>query len=320
LRISELHQNRNLVISFELFPPKTPEAEVKLFEHGIPELIRLAPAFFTCTYGAGGSTREKTLEIVTRIRNEWSMEAAAHVTCVGGSRDDIAAYLTEARQNGIVNIVALRGDPPVGDPAFRPHPDGFKHAVELIRYVVSFGGFDVVAAGYPEGHPECSDKYLDWQRCRDKVEAGAMAVFTQLFYDNRDFLEFEDHLRNKLGVKVPIVPGVLPILSTPQIKRFCGLCGAKLPPRVLERLEAYADDHKACRQYGIDLATEMCDELIRHGVPGIHFYTLDRADSVGAILRNLKLAPGSDSSPPRHRHTEKKEGEMQRKRDGEKGQ
>ena len=147
-------------------------------------------------------------------------------------------------------------------------------------------------AGYPEGHPECPDKYLDWQRCAEKVDAGADGIITQLFYDNNDFFEFDDYLRNKLGVTVPIVPGILPILSTSQIRRFCGLCGAKLPPQVSAQLDRLAGDNEACRQYGIDLATQMCDELIRHGVPGFHFYTLNRAGSARAIMQNLGLAVG----------------------------
>jgi len=289
VQISRLHEINDLVISFELYPPKTPEAETKLFEQAIPGMLELAPAFLTCTYGAGGSTHDKTLEIVSRITSEVGVEAASHLTCVGASRDEITAYLEQARGRGITNIVALRGDPPAGDTSFQPHPQGFEHAVELVAFIKELGGFDVAVAGYPQGHPECPDKHLDWQRCRDKVEAGADAIITQLFYDNRDFFEFEDYLTNKLGVTVPIVPGVLPILSTQQIKRFCGLCGATLPPRVLARLDELADDNQACRQYGIDLATEMCDELIRHGAAGIHFYTLNLVGPTGQIMRNLGL-------------------------------
>ncbi len=290
MRISELHRISRRVVSFELFPPKTPEAETRLFDQAIPELLKLNPAFMTCTYGAGGSTRDKTLEVVTRIKRQFGKESASHLTCVGASRDQIAAYLDSAREQGITNIVALRGDPPIGDTSFKPHPEGFKYACELIAFIMRKGGFDIAVAGYPEGHPECPDKYLDWQRCRDKVEAGGDVIMTQLFYDNRDFFEYEDHLRNKLGVKVPIVPGVLPILNTAQIKRFCGLCGAKLPPDVLSRLESYADDNESCRRYGVELATQMCDELLRHGAPGIHFYTLNRSESTGEIMRNLRLA------------------------------
>jgi len=289
VQISRLHELHDLVISFELFPPKTPEAEARLFDQAIPRMLELEPAFLTCTYGAGGSTHDKTLEIVTRVKNEVRIEAASHLTCVGASRADIASYIEQARENGITNIVALRGDPPGGDGSFEPHPDGFAFAAELVAFIKQLGNFDVAVAGYPQGHPECPDKHLDWQRCADKVEAGADAIITQLFYDNADFFAFEDYLKNRLGVTVPIVPGVLPILSTRQITRFCGLCGATLPPHVDARLQELADDNDACRQYGIDLATQMCDELIRHGVPGLHFYTLNRAAATGQIMSHLGL-------------------------------
>lgn len=293
MQISELHRRKRLVISFELFPPKNPEAEVKLFDETLPRLMQLAPDFMTCTYGAGGSTRDKTLEIVTRLKQEVGTEAASHLTCVGASRDEVRHYLEHALGAGITNIVALRGDPPKGDTSFRPHPDGFQLAAELIPFVKQAGPFDVVAAGYPEGHPECPDRKIDWMRCVAKVEAGADAIITQLFYDNNDFFEFREFLRGH-GVTVPIVPGVLPILSGQQIKRFCGMCGSKLPPQIVERLDSFGDDHDASRQYGIDLATEMCDELIRGGVPGIHFYTLNRCDSTRQVLRNLKLVPTAE--------------------------
>lgn len=252
-------------------------------------MLQLGPAYLTCTYGAGGSTHDKTLDIVSRISRGFGIDAASHLTCVGASRDEIAAYLEQARANGIERIVALRGDAPQGDDSFRPHPDGFSHASELVAFIRTIGGFRIAVAGYPEGHPESESRELDWERCREKVEAGGEAIITQLFFDNEDFFAFDDYMKNKLGVKVPIIPGVLPILSTRQIKRFCGICGAKLPDRVLSRLEELADDNAACRQYGIDLATEMCDELIRYGVPGIHFYTLNRSHSTEAVLRNLRL-------------------------------
>lgn len=289
MRFSELHRAQERVISFELFPPKTPDAETRLFEQTLPELLKLRPAFLTCTYGAGGSTRDKTLDVVTRIRRDFGVEAASHLTCVGASKEEIAAYLDRAQAGGISNIVALRGDPPAGDTTFRPHPDGFKHADQLIRFVKARGGFDVAAAGYPEGHPEAPDKYQDWDRCADKVEAGADVIITQLFYDNNDYFAFADYLRNKRGVKVPIVPGVLPILNAAQIKRFCGLCGAKLPPAVVRRLEELADDNEACRKYGVELATQMSAELLGQGAPGIHFYTLNRSDSTREIMLNLGL-------------------------------
>ncbi len=290
MRIGELHRQGGLVVSFELFPPKTPDAHAKLFDEGIPDLLRLSPAFLTCTYGAGGSTREQTLDIVTRIKREFEIEAASHLTCVGLSRAEISEFLDQARAGGINNIVALRGDPPKGDESFKPHPDGFKHAAELVAFIKEKGGFDLAVAGYPEGHPECPDKRLDWRRLADKVAAGADLIITQLFYDVGNYLEFQDYLRDKLGVKVPIVAGILPILSKQQIEKFCGLCGARIPADVQARLDAYADDPGSCRQYGIELATRMCERLIQAGVSGLHFYTLNRAGSTAAVMRNLELA------------------------------
>lgn len=289
LRIGELHRRSGLAVSFELFPPKTPDAQARLFEENIPDLLKLSPAFLTCTYGAGGSTRGQTLEIVTRIKREFEIEAASHLTCVGSSRSELAEFLEQARAGGINNIVALRGDPPRGDESFKPHPDGFKYAADLVAFIKEKGGFDLAVAGYPEGHPECLDKRVDWQRLADKVSAGADLIITQLFYDIHDYFEFQDYLRGKLNVKVPIVAGILPILSKQQIEKFCGLCGAKIPADVQARLDAYADDPASCRQYGIELATRMCEELIDAGVSGLHFYTLNRPGSTAAVMRNLKL-------------------------------
>jgi methylenetetrahydrofolate reductase (NADPH) len=245
----------------------------------------------TCTYGAGGSTQGKTLEIVDQVKRDTGYEAAAHLTCVGASKKEIAAFLEKARSLNITNIVALRGDPPKDDDTFRPHPDGFNYANELVAFIKEQGDMDVGVAGYPEGHPECEDKYLDWDRTAAKVEAGADVIMTQLFYDNNDFYEFVDYLRNKHDVKVPIVPGVLPILSLQQIQKFCGMCGSTLPEHVVKRLESYGEDKQAQRQYGIELASEMCEDLLRQGIPGIHFYTLNRYDSTSKVMQNVGLLP-----------------------------
>ncbi len=292
MRFSEFHRRRELVVSFELFPPKTPEAHIRLFQDELPALLRLSPAFLTCTYGAGGSTREQTLEVVGGIARDFGVEIASHLTCVGSSRRQIDAYLQEAASLGVANIVALRGDPPRGDAGFRPEPGGFQRAAELVVHIRRCGGFDVAVAGYPEGHPECPDRTEDWRHCAEKVAAGADVVITQLFYDLEDFWAFEDFLRNRMEVRVPIVAGVLPILSAQQISRFCSLCGARIPPPVQARLEQYADDPASCRRYGVELATQMCAELIARKAAGIHFYTLNRAASTAEVMRNLGLCPG----------------------------
>jgi methylenetetrahydrofolate reductase (NADPH) len=278
-------------ISFEFFPPKTPEAEEALFARAMPRLRALGPDFVSVTYGAGGSTRDKTLRIVARAKRELGLEAMAHLTCVGASRAMLREVLEEARALGIENILALRGDPPAGESNFRPAEDGLSYAHELVALVRSYGCFSIGVAGFPEGHLNCGgDKHRDWAYLRAKVEAGAEFVLTQLFYDNCDYFEFADYLRGRLGVEVPLVPGVLPILSTAQIKRFTALCGARLPAALLARLDTLGDDDEAVTQLGIEVATEQCRELLAGGAPGLHFYTLNRSRSTTAILENLGLA------------------------------
>ena len=292
MRVSELYARQRPTISFEFFPPKTPEAEEALFRETVPALKRLGPSFISVTYGAGGGTRDTTLRIVHRVRHEHGVESMAHLTCVGSTRAMLASVLDEAHALGIENILALRGDPPRGQTNFQPVEGGFTYAVELIRFVKGRNSFAVGAAGYPEGHVECRDRRVDWDRTVAKVEAGAEFLITQLFYDPHAFFEFEDYLRNKRGVKVPIVPGVLPFLSTEQIKRFTSLCGAKLPPAILHRLEAHGDDNEAVRQVGVEVCTEMCRELLDRGVPGLHFYCLNRHQSCTEIFQNLGLVKG----------------------------
>jgi methylenetetrahydrofolate reductase (NADPH) len=290
LRIPQLYARKTPTISFEFFPPKTAEAERDLFEKTVPALRKLGPSFVSVTYGAGGSTRAATLRIVGRLKREFDLEAMAHLTCVGSTRDDLAGVLDEAEVAGIENVLALRGDPPKGQTEFKAVAGGFSHAVDLVRLVKSRGKFAVGVAGYPEGHVECKDKQLDWDRTADKVAAGGEFVITQLFYDAADFLAFEDHLRNKRGVTAPIVPGILPFLSAEQIRRFTSLCGAKLPEAVRTRLDQLAGDDEAVRKYGVEVCTELSSKLLAHGVPGIHYYALNRSASVTEIMTNLGLA------------------------------
>lgn len=291
LYIRQLYANPNPTLSFELFPPKSAEAENTLFETTVPALMKLGASFFSVTYGAGGSTRDATLRIVQRIRRSFDIEAVSHLTCVGVTRDLIAAYLDQAQQSGIENILALRGDPPRGRATFVPVEGGFAHAIDLIRFVRSRGTFGIGAACYPEGHQECPDKRLDWDRAAAKVEAGADVLITQLFYHWQDFLEMEDYLRHKRGVRVPIIPGVLPFLSAEQIKRFTSLCGARLPAPLARRIEELAADDEAVRQLGVEVCTDLCARALEHGVQGIHFYCLNRVPSVCQIIRNLGLLP-----------------------------
>lgn len=293
MRIPELYARPEPTISFEFFPPKTDEGEQTLFRETVPALQRLGPSFVSVTYGAGGSTRDRTLRMVQRLRNEFGIQSMAHLTCVGSTREQLGGVLDEAQKLGIENILALRGDPPRGETQFKPVAGGFAHAVELVRFVKARQCFAVGAACYPEGHVECSDKHVDWDRAAAKVEEGAEFLITQLFCDTADFLAMEDYLRNRRGVRVPIIPGVLPFLGTEQIKRFTTLCGAKLSPELTRRLEAFAHDDEAVRKVGVEVCTDICRKLLDHGVPGIHLYCLNRSASCAEILHNLGLSSAS---------------------------
>jgi methylenetetrahydrofolate reductase (NADPH) len=291
LVIPELYARSQFTVSLEFFPPKTPEDEETLFRETVPALKRLAPAFISVTYGAGGGTRGTTLRVADRLRRDFAIEAMPHTTCSGSTRDMIASLLDEIDGLGFQNVLALRGDPPKGATEFQPTAGGFAYAADLVRFIKSNGyRFHIGCACYPEGHIECHDKHLDWDRTAAKVEAGAEFLITQLFYNAEDFLEFEDYLRNRRGVKVPIVPGILPFLSTKQIKRFTSLCGARLSESLLRRLEELAHDDESVRKLGVEVCTDLCRRLIDHGVPGIHIYCLNRVASAAELLHNLGYA------------------------------
>jgi methylenetetrahydrofolate reductase (NADPH) len=289
LRIPELYARPEPTISFEFFPPKTDEAEEALFRETVPALKRLEPSFISVTYGAGGGTRDRTLRIVDRLRRQCGIESMAHLTCVGATRELIASVLDQAHGLGIENILALRGDPPKGETTFQAVEGGVAYAIDLLRFVKARNTFAVGAACYPEGHIECSNKQLDWDRAAAKVEAGAEFLITQLFYDADDFLAFEDYLRNKHHICVPIVPGVLPFLSGAQIRRFTSLCGSKLPERVCRKLDQFGDDDESVRKLGVEICTDLCQRLLDHGVPGLHVYCLNRASSTSELMQNLGL-------------------------------
>lgn len=280
------------VISFELFPPKTDEGDRNLLEKTLPALRQLQPDYVSVTYGAGGSTRDKTLMIVDRVQREQGITALAHLTCVGATKDEIKALLADFRRLGVRNILALRGDPPGGTGEFHQTEGGFEFAYELVQVIRELREFSIGVAGFPEGHIACHEgKQVDWERLKLKVEAGADFVVTQLFFDNNDFYEFRDFLSKKCGVTVPLVAGILPILNGPQIKRFTAMCGSRLPASLVASLDTLGDDDEAAIQFGIEYATRQCQDLLRQGTPGIHFYTLNKARSTAAVLRNLGLAP-----------------------------
>jgi methylenetetrahydrofolate reductase (NADPH) len=277
------------VISFEFFPPKTDEGDRNLIEKTIPALLETKPDFCSVTYGAGGSTRDKTLKIVDCIQRQHGLTAVAHLTCVSSTKDEIRKLLEQIRALGVRNLLALRGDPPGGGD-FQVTPGGFEFASQMVEFIRELGDFSIGVAGFPEGHIACkAGKFADWQHLKTKIDAGGDFVLTQIFFDNADFFAFRDHLV-KLGVKVPLVPGILSILNAGQIKRFTALCGARLPAPLAAKLDELSNDDAAAAEFGIEYATRQCEELLRAGAPGIHFYTLNKAHSTVSVLRNLGLA------------------------------
>ena len=278
------------VISFEFFPPRTAEGDRNLLETQIPALIRARPDYCSVTYGAGGSTRDKTLMIVERIQRQHGLTALAHLTCVNHTRDEVRTLLEKIRALGCKNILALRGDPPGGGP-FQPVPGGFEFAAQLVRLIRESGDFSAGVAGFPEGHvANKAGKHDDWRHLKEKVDAGADFVLTQLFFDNADYFEFRDYVAGRLDVSVPLVPGIVPIVSAPGIVNFTSRCGAKIPPPLRARLDQIGDDDAAAAEFGIEYATRQCEELLRAGAPGLHFYTLNKSRSTVQVLKNLGLA------------------------------
>jgi len=279
------------VISFEFFPPKTEEGDRNLLDKTLPALLQTKPDYCSVTYGAGGSTREKTLMIVDRIQRQHGLTAVAHLTCVCATREQIRDLLGQIRALGVRNVLALRGDPPGGG-QFQPTPGGFEFSSQLVQFIATAGDLCIGVAGFPEGHIACKEgKHVDWQHLTEKINAGADFVITQLFFDNADFYEFREHLQRRHGITVPLVPGIIPILSGAQIKRFTALCGARIPQSLAARLDQLGDNDAAVAEFGIEFATRQCEELLRAGAPGIHFYTLNKANSTVRILQNLRLAP-----------------------------
>jgi len=279
------------VFSFEFFPPKTEDGVRQLFET-VEALRPLGPAFVSVTYGAGGSTRARSLEMVSRLKRETEVEAVAHITCVGASREEVASVLDEVAAAGIENVLALRGDPPRGEATFKPHPQGFRWASELVAFIRSQPqrwGFCVGAAAYPEGHVETRDLARDLQNLKVKVEAGSDFLVTQLFFENAHYFRFMERAQ-AAGIRVPIVPGVMPMTNVEQIERFTAMCGAAIPRPLRAAMEVRRSDPDAALQLGLAYATLQSADLLRRGAPGIHFYTLNRSPSTRAILAVLRAS------------------------------
>jgi methylenetetrahydrofolate reductase (NADPH) len=295
VRISDLlrfaRERGEPIFSFEFFPPKSAEGERALFDT-VEALRPLGPAYVSVTYGAGGSTRHKTVELVKRLKRESEVEAMAHVTCVGASREEIAAVLDEVAEAGVQNVLALRGDPPKGQDAFTAHPEGFRYASELVAFIRASPerwSFCVGAAAYPEGHVECRDLSLDLTHLKAKVDAGVDFLVTQLFFDNACYFGFVERAR-AAGIALPIIPGIMPFTNVEQIERFTAMCGASIPPPLRAAMQARREDPDGARELGVAYASLQCADLLRRGAPGIHFYTLNRSPATRAILAALRAS------------------------------
>ncbi len=288
MRIEEiLAASEEPVFSFEFFPPKTDEGWRNLRE-ALEALAVLEPNFASVTYGAGGSTRDRTLEVTKWLKQNLGIEAMAHLSCVGASREELYEILDGIQEAGIENILALRGDAPRGETEWRAHPGGLQYSTELAALISSRYAFGIGAACFPEVHPEAPDLAHDLHFLRQKLDSGVTFLITQLFFDNELYFRFVEEAR-AAGIDVPILPGIMPITDVKQIKTITGMCGATLPPALLEQLEVRAGDPDAVLQLGVSYATLQCAELLARGAPGIHFYTLNRSPATRAILSALKL-------------------------------
>jgi methylenetetrahydrofolate reductase (NADPH) len=297
MKIKELIAKQERGISFEFFPPKTREDEDQLFK-AIAELESFSPAFVSVTYGAGGGTLKNTRQVILRIKRETSLTPMPHLTCVDQSADELKDILEDYKEQGIENVLALRGDPPKGTEKFVAPPNGFCYAIDLVELGVSVGGYSIGVAVYPEGHIESPSLEMDMHYTKQKIDAGADFAITQMFFDNRFFYDFMERAE-KAGINVPIIPGIMPITDIEKIKRFSQISGATLPPSLVERMQKAKSADEA-RQFGIDFTTGQCQDLWRNGVRYFHFYTLNRSQTVTEILRNLGLVgvASSLSHPP----------------------
>lgn len=287
MRIDQLLNHGQPLVSFEFFPPKSEAGFAQLYQT-IEELRPLEPSYVSVTYGAGGSTRQKTVELVGRIQNEIGIRSMAHLTCVGHTSDEIGGILDELWEMGIRNVLALRGDPPAGQSGFVATTGGFANADELTGFVRSRHDFCIGVAGYPEGHPQCLNQTRDLEYLKRKVDNGGNFIVTQLFFDNADFYRFRDNAR-AMGIKVPIVAGIMPITNVSQIKRFVSMCGAKIPHRLLTKLETIeAQGPETVHRIGVDYAAMQCRDLLFNDCEGLHFYTLNKSKATVDIVKALR--------------------------------
>lgn len=290
MRISESLRARRPHFSFEFFPPKSDEGVESLLET-VRTLRILEPGFVSVTYGAGGSTRARTLQVAKRIKRDLGMEVMAHVTCVGSTAPELRALFDEIGEAEIENVLALRGDPPGGGPPFVPVEGGFSYASELVDMLRSEFRFCVGAAAYPEVHPEAVDADADLANAVRKVEGGAEFLITQLFFDNEAYFAFVERARSA-GIVVPIVPGIMPITNYKQLARMTAMCGATIPARLRAELERRSEEPEAVAELGVAFATLQCADLLTRGAPGIHFYTLNRSPATRAVVSALIAGRG----------------------------
>jgi methylenetetrahydrofolate reductase (NADPH) len=295
MRIDQILEDHRPCFSFEFFPPKDEEGMERL-RRTLSELREDGPAFVSVTYGAGGSTRDRTIEITREIKREYGIEAMAHLSCVGTTVDELRTLLDDVRGAGIDNVLALRGDPPRGETGWKPHPGGLSYSTELATLISEGYDFAIGAACFPEVHPEAPDLEHDLRFLREKIAAGASFLITQLFFDNDFYFDFVEEAR-AAGITVPIVPGIMPITNFAQIKRFTQMCGASIPEALERELAARADDPDAVAELGVAYATLQCSELLARGAPGVHFYTLNKSTATRAILAALRAARPWDRTP-----------------------
>lgn len=286
MKISQMFAAGSPTVSFEFFPPRDDIGFDRLFKT-IEALHALSPSYVSVTYGAGGSTRAKTVDLVQRIKHEIGIESMAHLTCVGADRAELASVLDTLERGGMENVLPLRGDPPKGAAHFEPVPGGFRYASELVEFIRARYAFCLGGACYPETHPEAPSPEADIANLKIKVDAGAEFLITQLFFDNVDFLRFRDRAAAN-GISVPILAGIMPIRSLKQIQRFAQMCGAAIPGFLLRRMQAVQDDTAAIRAIGIEHATLQCRDLLEEDVAGLHFYTLNHSTATQAIYRDIR--------------------------------
>jgi methylenetetrahydrofolate reductase (NADPH) len=287
MKIGQITKEKGTSLSFEFFPPKDQAGEDRLFAH-INKLKEFHPTFVSVTYGAGGSTAKNTKQVIQRIKQETSLIPMPHLTCIGQTKKELQAILEDYKEIGLKNVLALRGDPPPGVEEYKPREDGFAYAKDLVEYVTFISDFSIGVAVYPEGHFESPNLAVDMDYTKEKIEAGADFAITQMFFDNLYYYDFLDRSA-RAGIRIPIIPGIMPINDIGKIKGFAERCGATIPARVIRRFEKHTSNPEDMKKAGIEFAIEQCADLMAHGIPYLHFFTLNQSDIVLRIVNNLGL-------------------------------